>query len=131
MAELADCRLFNGLPRKELGAIAGEFREVHHPAGKEVMVRGSNGVGFMVILEGEATIETPGGGTKRLRPGDYFGEMALLDHQGRSTSVTAATDLKLAALPEWSFKTFLEAHPEVSYRLLEGLSRRIREAEAR
>lgn len=130
MAELGDCTLFKGLPQKELDAIAKDFREVEHPAGKQVMEPGRGGIAFMVILEGEATVEIPAGGTKRLGPGDYFGEMALLDHQGRSASVTAATDLKLAALPEWSFKTFLEAHPEVTYRLLEALSRRVREAQA-
>jgi CRP/FNR family cyclic AMP-dependent transcriptional regulator len=104
---------------------------VRHPAGKEVIVRGHAGVGFMVILEGEATVEIPGGDTRRLGPCDYFGEMALLDHEGRSASVTAASDLKLAALPEWSFKSFLEDHPEVAFRLLETLSRRVREAQAR
>jgi CRP-like cAMP-binding protein len=55
--------------------------------------------------------------------------MAMLDHQGRSASVRAASDLVLAAVPEWGFKPFLQDHPEVTYRLLETLSRRLREAE--
>jgi CRP-like cAMP-binding protein len=56
--------------------------------------------------------------------------MALLDHQGRSASVTAQTDLVLAAVPEWGFKPFLRDHPEVTYRLRVSISRRLREAEA-
>ncbi len=54
----------------------------------------------------------------------------MLDHQGRSATVTAASDVVLAAVPEWGFKPFLQDHPEVTYRLLETLSRRLREAES-
>jgi len=56
--------------------------------------------------------------------------MALLDHEGRSASITAGTDLVVAAVPEWGFRPFLADHPKVTYRLLETLSRRLREAEA-
>ncbi|MGB2939751.1 MAG: cyclic nucleotide-binding domain-containing protein, partial [Candidatus Dormiibacterota bacterium] len=64
-----------------------------------------------------------------LKPGDFFGEMALLDNEGRSANVMAKNDLTVAALPEWSFKTFLVAHPEVMYTLLETVSRRLRRAQ--
>jgi CRP-like cAMP-binding protein len=106
------------------------MREIRHPQGAEIMIRGDGGVGFLVILEGEAEVETADGRHRKLGPGDHFGEMALLDHQGRSASVTAQTDLVLAAVPEWGFKPFLRDHPEVTYRLMETLSRRLREAEA-
>jgi CRP-like cAMP-binding protein len=55
--------------------------------------------------------------------------MALLDQQGRSADISARTDLVLAAVPEWGFKQFLGDHPEITYRLLQTLSRRLREAE--
>jgi len=93
------------------------------------MIRGKDGVGFLVILEGEAEVTTGDGRHRKLGPGDYFGEMALLDQKGRSADITASTDLVLAAVPEWGFRQFLGDHPEITYRLLQTLSRRLREAE--
>jgi CRP-like cAMP-binding protein len=127
--DLKPVGLFEGMSDAELKKVAKEMREVRHPEGAEVMVRGKDGVGFMVILEGEAEVTTPDGRSRRLGPGDHFGEMALLDHKGRSAGVTARSDLVLAAVTEWGFKPFLSEHPEISYRLLETLSRRLREAE--
>src|SRR6202165_905323 len=102
---------------------------VNHPAGHEIVVRGENGVGFMVILDGTVSVSTVQGKTRTLGPGDSFGEMALLDHEGRSATIKADTDVSLATIPEWGFKSFLAEHPEVAYRLLQVLSHRIRQAE--
>jgi CRP/FNR family transcriptional regulator, cyclic AMP receptor protein len=128
--DLKPVGIFQGMPPAELKKISKQMREIRHPKGAEIMIRGEGGVGFLVILSGEAEVETGDGRRRKLGPGDHFGEMALLDHQGRSASVTAASDLVLAAVPEWGFKPFLQDHPEVTYRLLETLSRRLRDAEA-
>jgi len=121
--------LFAGMSESELKKLNKEMREVRHPKGAEMIVRGKDGVGFLVILEGEAEVTTLDGRHRTLGPGDYFGEMALLDHEGRSADITARSDLVLAAVPEWGFKQFLGEHPEITYRLLQTLSRRLREAE--
>ena len=121
--------LFAGLSPDELKKLAREMREVRHPAGAEMIIRGKEGVGFMVILEGQAEVTTSDGRHRTLGPGDYFGEMALLDHQGRSADISAKTALVVAAVTEWGFKSFLAENPEVAYRLLQTLSRRLREAE--
>jgi CRP-like cAMP-binding protein len=128
--DLKPVGIFKGMPPAELKKISKQMREIRHPKGAEIMIRGEGGVGFLVILAGEAEVETGDGRRRRLGPGDHFGEMALLDHQGRSATVTAASDIVLAAVPEWGFKPFLQDHPEVTYRLLETLSQRLREAEA-
>ncbi len=128
--DLKPIGIFKGMPPAELKKISKQMREIRHPKGAEIMIRGEGGVGFLVILSGEAEVETGDGRRRKLGPGEHFGEMAMLDHQGRSASVTAASDLVLAAVPEWGFKPFLQDHPEVTYRLLETLSRRLREAEA-
>jgi CRP/FNR family cyclic AMP-dependent transcriptional regulator len=127
--DLKPVGIFEGMPPAELKKISKQMREIRHPKGAEIMIRGEGGVGFLVILSGEAEVETGDGRLRKLGPGDHFGEMAMLDHQGRSASVRAATDLVLAAVPEWGFKPFLQDHPEVTYRLLETLSQRLREAE--
>jgi CRP/FNR family cyclic AMP-dependent transcriptional regulator len=128
--DLKPVGIFEGMSPAELKKITKQMREIRHPKGAEIMVRGEGGVGFLVILQGEAEVKTADGRRRTLGPGDHFGEMALLDHQGRSASITAGSDLVVAAVPEWGFKPFLQDHPEVTYRLLETLSRRLREAEA-
>jgi CRP/FNR family cyclic AMP-dependent transcriptional regulator len=127
--ELKPVGLFEGFSEGDLKKLAREMREVRHQAGAEMVVHGKDGVGFLVILEGEAEVTTSDGRHRRLGPGDYFGEMALLDMKGRSADISAKTDLVAAAVPEWGFKSFLSEHPEISYRLLQTLSRRLREAE--
>lgn len=130
MIEIKRAKLFEGLPESEVRSVEKQMKTVHHNAGHEIVVRGEGGVGFMVITEGTVTVKTGPGKTRKLGPGDSFGEMALLDHEGRSATITADSDVTLATIPEWNFKPFLKEHPEVAYRLLQTLSRRVRQAEA-
>jgi CRP/FNR family transcriptional regulator len=130
VAEVKDAKLFQGLPEAELRSIAKQMKTVKHPAGHEIVVRGDNGVGFMVILDGNVTVSTIQGKARKLGPGDSFGEMALLDQEGRSATIKADTDVSLATIPEWNFKPFLKEHPEVGFRLLQLLSQRVRQAES-
>ncbi|HYL08941.1 MAG TPA: cyclic nucleotide-binding domain-containing protein [Candidatus Udaeobacter sp.] len=130
MIELKQTKLFEGLPDGELRSIQSQLKTVQHPAGREIIVRGEGGVGFMTILDGTVRVETVTGRMRKLGPGESFGEMALLDHEGRSATIRAESDVTLASIPEWSFKPFLMEHPEVAYRLLQTLSRRIRLAES-
>src|SRR5215831_19072357 len=113
--DLRSVKLFAGMQEGDLKKIAQQMREVTHTRGTQIAVRGREGVGFMVILDGEAEVTTPDGRSRVLGPGDHFGEMALL----------------VAAIPEWHFKPFLMEYPEVAYRMLQTLSQRVRDAEAR
>ena len=130
MVQIKEAKLFQGLPETELRSLEKQMKTVKHPAGHEIVVKGENGVGFMIILDGTVTVSTVQGKSRKLGPGDSFGEMALLDHEGRSANIKADTDVALATIPEWSFKPFLKEHPEVSYRLLQVLSQRVRQAES-
>jgi CRP/FNR family transcriptional regulator len=127
--DVKQAKLFEGLPASEVRSIEKQMKTVNHPAGHEIVVRGENGVGFMVILDGTVSVATVQGKTRKLGPGDSFGEMALLDQEGRSATIKADTDVSLATIPEWNFKPFLKEHPEVTYRLLQLLSQRVRQAE--
>ncbi|HEY8801922.1 MAG TPA: cyclic nucleotide-binding domain-containing protein [Candidatus Dormibacteraeota bacterium] len=130
MTEVKNAKLFQGLPESEVRSIEKQMKIVQHPAGHEIVVKGENGVGFMIILDGTVTVSTVQGKSRTLGPGDSFGEMSLLDHEGRSANIKADTNVSLATIPEWSFKPFLKEHPEVSYRLLQVLSKRVRQAES-
>jgi len=129
VVELKHAKLFQGLPDPELRSIEKQMKTVKHPAGHEIVLRGDGGVGFMIITDGTVSVKTVQGKTRKLEPGDSFGEMALLDQEGRSATITADSDVTLATIPEWNFKPFLKEHPEVAYRLLQTLSRRVRQAE--
>jgi CRP-like cAMP-binding protein len=129
VTELKQAKLLQGLPESEVRSVQKQMKMVTHPAGQHIMVRGDGGVGFMIITDGTVTVTTIQGKDRKLGPGDSFGEMALLDQEGRSASVTADTEVTLATIPEWNFKPFLKEHPEVAYRLLQTLSRRVRQAE--
>jgi CRP/FNR family cyclic AMP-dependent transcriptional regulator len=128
--ELKEAKLLHGLPDSEVRSLERQMKLVSHPAGHQIVVRGDGGVGFMIITDGTVTVKTVTGRTRKLGPGDSFGEMALLDQEGRSATITADTEVTLATIPEWNFKPFLKEHPEVAYRLLQVLSRRVRQAEA-
>ena len=130
MSELKDAKLLKGIPESEIRSIERQIKTVRHPAGHEIVLRGEGGVGFMIITDGTVTVKTVTGKSRKLGPGDSFGEMALLDQEGRSATITADTDVTMASIPEWNFKPFLKEHPEVAYRLLQTMSRRIRQAEA-
>lgn len=127
--DLKQAKLLQGLPDGELRSLEKQMKTVRHPAGQEIMVRGDGGVGFMIITDGAVTVKTVQGKSRKLVAGDSFGEMALLDHEGRSATVTSDSEVTLATIPEWNFKPFLKEHPEVAYRLLQTLSRRVRQAE--
>jgi CRP-like cAMP-binding protein len=129
VVDIKEAKLFQGLPDSEMRSVEKQLKTVRHPAGHEIVVRGEGGVGFMVITDGSVSVNTVQGRVRKLGPGDSFGEMALLDHEGRSATITADTDVTLATIPEWNFKPFLKEHPEVAYRLLQTLSRRVRQAE--
>ena len=130
MTDIKSSKLFLGLPDGEIKKIERQLKVVQHPAGHEIVVRGDGGVGFMIITDGTVTVTTVQGKKRKLGPGDSFGEMALLDHEGRSATIKADTDVVLTTIPEWNFKSFLKEHPEVAYRLLQQLSQRVRRAES-
>ena len=95
------------------------------------MAQGKSGVGFFVILEGSARVSQDGEDRGRLEPGDYFGEMALIDGDLRLASVHAESDLRCALMTTWNFRPFVRDHPEVAWSLLTALVRRVRDAQAR
>jgi CRP/FNR family transcriptional regulator len=68
---------------------------------------------------------------RTLGPGDYFGEIALIDEGPRSATVTAATDMRCRGMAAWEFRPFVVEHPEVAWTILQTLAARLREVETR
>jgi CRP-like cAMP-binding protein len=123
--------MFSGLPDRELRHLAESMQERTFREGQEVLVEGESGIGFFVILEGSASVSVGADEVHRLGPGDTFGEMALIDGQMRSASITAHDGLRCAGMTRWHFKPFVRDHPEVAWAIMQALVRRLREAESR
>jgi CRP-like cAMP-binding protein len=85
---------------------------------------------FFVVESGEASVEVQGEEVATLGPGAAFGEIALIDRRPRTATVTAISDLKTYGLPVFVFRPFVEARPELAWKLLESLADRLAVAEA-
>jgi CRP/FNR family cyclic AMP-dependent transcriptional regulator len=123
---LASVPLFSECSKKELREIAGAAKEVEHKAGAVVAREGDQGVGFFLILDGTARISRSARTLRRLGPGDYFGEIALLDEGPRSATVTAETPLKLLGLTAWNFRRLVAQNPSIAPKLLKVMGERLR-----
>ena len=122
--------LFEGLARDELARIAKSFKEREFSAGHTVAAEGAGGIGFFVIGEGTATVEGHGEQRGRLGPGDYFGEIALIDENARRTAtITAESDLTCYGLTSWEFRPLVESNAVIAWKLLQVMAKRLREAE--
>ncbi len=122
--------LFAGLEESEFRLLERELKERRFEQGDVVTREGASGVGFFVIAEGRASVSVGGERRATLVPGDYFGEIALFDEGARTASITAETDLRCFGLTSWQFRPFVLEHPEVAWKLLQGLARRLRSAQA-
>jgi CRP/FNR family cyclic AMP-dependent transcriptional regulator len=122
--------LFSGLPDRDLNSIAQSFKERRFSAGDTIASEGKSGVGFFVIGDGEVAYSIGGNDRGRGGPGDYFGEIALLDDGPRSATVTAATDVTAYGLTSWEFRPLVETNASIAWELLQVLAKRLRAAQA-
>ena len=124
--------LFDGLTERELAAVANAAKERRYDTGDTVVGEGEGGVGFFVIADGTARVESHGERRGTLEPGSSFGEIALLDDTGRRTaSVIADGPLRVFGLTAWQFTPLLEQHPTIAVKIAKILARRLRDCEER
>jgi CRP-like cAMP-binding protein len=128
---LREVPLFADLSGRDLKRLADSMQELSFASGKEVVAQGKGGAAFFVILEGAARVTQDGEDRGLLTPGDYFGEMALIDGDQRMASVHAEGELHCAAMTSWNFRPFVRGHPDIAWALLTALVRRARGTEAR
>lgn len=126
MEALRAVPLFSICNDKELSAIALAMKEVSFEAGRDICREGETGVGMHVIVEGDVKVEIGGEMKRRMGPGAFFGEVALLDGGPRSATVTAESPVRTLALTSWDFKPLLQANGELAVKMLEEVCRRLR-----
>jgi CRP/FNR family cyclic AMP-dependent transcriptional regulator len=119
--------LFAGCSDKDLSFIASRADEVDLPAGKVLTEKGESGGDFFVILEGKAEVEADKG-KRTLGPGDFFGEIALIDNGPRAATVKAATPMRCLVLGHSQFRDVLHQNGEIAVKILRAVTERLRAA---
>ena len=117
--------LFSRLDKRGLQDVAHIADELDLPAGKEMATEGDRGREFFVLLDGEAHVTKAGERINTMKPGDFFGEIALVTKMPRTASVTATTDVRVLVVNERDFDSLLKRSPEISRGVAEALAERI------
>lgn len=120
--------LFGDLSKREAQQIARLFKERRFAKGETVVREGSEGAAFFVIESGEASVTVGGKECATLKPGDYFGEIALIDEGARMATITASTELVCYGLTYWDFRPLVQENGEIGWKLLQGLAKKLRDA---
>jgi CRP-like cAMP-binding protein len=131
LEHLANVKMFSSLNKKELRLVERACDIVKVKPGTPIVREGQIGHEFYLILEGEASVTKDGQKVATLGPGNYFGEMALLDGGPRSASVVADDEVEVAVIGQREFLGVLDQVPPVAHKLLENMARRLREADSR
>ena len=121
--------LFQDCTGEELRRIAGISTLVERPAGTVLTEIGTPGDSFFIVIDGRLSVDTQVGVGDPLHPGDFFGEMSLLDGEPRSATIIAATDVRLLVVDRFHFWRLLNETPDLVRRILVVLSRRVRRLE--
>jgi|SRR5580704_5298812 CRP/FNR family cyclic AMP-dependent transcriptional regulator len=117
--------LFEGLSRKQLTHVARLTDDLDVPAGTVLCEQGARGQEFFVIIDGEATVTRGRKAVATVGAGDFFGEIALLEHVTRTATVTAATPLRFFVVSDRAFEAVLDTDPTIERKVLRALARRL------
>jgi len=126
-ALLSAARLFDGVDAAGMDRIAAVAVEVDFPADHVIARQGEIGTGFFIVVSGGARVVRGGETITTLGPGDFFGELSVLDGKPRNAQVIAVGPTTCLALASWDFEAVLLEEPRVALAILRGLASRLRE----
>ena len=124
---LAGCPLFRGIDADGLAKLASLATSVDFPAGHVIARQGEIGTGFFVIVSGGVRVVRDGTVVARLGPGEFFGELSVLDRMPRNATVAAEEPTSCLALASWDFEKVLLEEPALTLAILRGVAMRLRE----
>jgi CRP-like cAMP-binding protein len=123
---LAACRLFQGVAPPDLAAVADRAVEVDFPANHVIARQGEIGTGFFLVVSGSVRVIRGGEDVAQLGPGEFFGELSVLDGQPRVAQVVTVEPTRCLALASWDFEQALVESPSLALAILRGLASRLR-----
>ena len=126
--------VFSELTKRDLNALAQTARQRRYAAGEVIIKEGSDAIGCFLLASGEVEVvkglDSPNQEVlATLGPGDFFGEMAIIDDSPRSATVRAITDTECIAITRWDFMAEVRTRPDIAIQMLPVLVKRIRAAE--
>ena len=119
--------LFSGLPRRQVVRIAKEADEQTFSPGEAIVQEGMLGETLFVVLEGHAKVTRGKRKVGEVLPGDFFGELSLVDGGPRSASVVAETPMRVLRVFRRTLTSLWREDPRLAIRVLDGITRRVRE----
>ncbi len=96
------------------------------PAGTKIVEKGQSGLGFYLILDGEADVMSGGKKLAEFSDGSFFGELSVIDGAPRTADVVAKTETTCLVVSQWAMRSLITTHPEIALSMLEELARRLR-----
>ena len=123
---LSKVPLFSKLSKTELEHVAGNADEVDVPAGKKLTTQGRPGDSFYVLLDGEAVVEIDGEKRRTLKPGDFFGEISMLDRGPATATVKTKTPARLLVMSHSQFRDTIKASDGLLVKVLLAMGERLR-----
>lgn len=122
--------LFGAFAPRELSAVAKVVEVLDVAAGEDLVRQGQRGHEFYVLATGSAEVTRDGETIAKLGSGDFFGELAVLDPQPRTATVTMTSPGQVLILAEREFFSLLSSAPTLSRKLLIGLARRLHDRDS-
>ena len=127
---LRKVNLFDGLTTKELEIVAGECKRAEFRAGANIVTQGDRSARLYVITDGTAEVRVHETKVDEIGPGDYFGEIAVIDGQPRAATVTATSPVSTLTLADFNVKVLLRSMPDLGLKMLRTACARIRALES-
>jgi CRP-like cAMP-binding protein len=125
---LAACPLFGDLDADGLAAVRDAAVEVDFPAGRTIARQGEIGTGLFIVASGAVRVVRDGRELTRLGPGEFFGELSVLDGAPRNASVIAEQPTSCLALATWDAEQVMRERPGVALAILRVVVARLRAA---
>jgi CRP-like cAMP-binding protein len=122
--------LFAGLTTKELENVADACKRAQFRDGENIVTQGDPSARLYVIIEGTADVFVHGAKVDTVGPGDYFGEIAVIDEQPRAATVTATSPISALSLANFNVKRLLRTMPDIGFKMLRKACERIRSLES-
>lgn len=118
--------LFNACNPRQIQRIGMLADEVDVPDGKVLMRQGETGHDMMIVVSGQVSVDRDGQRINTLGPGDFFGELALVDGGPRTATVTAEAPARLLVVGHRDFHSLMDEFPEIAAQVMNALAHRVR-----